>query len=99
MKNFWQIEQEVRAAAVRSGKFVVLVPWGKGLKRACAEANRIDDFKNVVGVYSKDFAPNQVIEDLVEFFGEEREIKFSASRLYVCRPKEHRHGKDVLQAA
>jgi len=100
MKTFWQIEHEVRAAATRSGQQVVLLPWGQnGVKRACVAPSAVDKFEDMIGVYNSDFAPNAVIEDLVDYFGQECEVKFGASRIYRCKPKESGDGQAVLQAA
>jgi hypothetical protein len=100
MKTFWQIEHEVRAAAIRSGQQVLLVPWGpQGVKRVYVTPAMVDKFPDMIGLYDQNFAPNAVIEDLIEHFGQECEVKFGASRINRYQPKEKGDGQAVLQAA
>lgn len=87
MKNYWQIEQEVRAAAIRTQGCVVLIPWGReGVKRACVDPTTIEGFPVPIAVYDAGFTPGAVIEDLIHHFGAKKSIPFSTSRLYKCRP-------------
>lgn len=96
MKTYWQIEQEVKAAAIRCGQYVVLFQIAHGVKRACVSAKQLDRFEKVVGVYDQNLEPGQVIEDLADYFGEDRELKCSASRIYKCTPRRKNHGEAIL---
>lgn len=100
MKTFWQIEHEVRACAIRKDCCVALVPWGQNaIKRVCLDQKRAYEFKEVIGLYNKDFEPNTVIDDLIDYYGEEREIKFGASQIYYKVAKGAKDAEAILSVA
>lgn len=98
MKNYWQIEQTIRAVAIRTQGYVVLFPWGKaGIKRACVDPAQLGAYPVPLAIYDANFEPGAVIEDLSHHFGPGKEIFFGASRTYKCRrPKR---GEAILSTS